>query len=99
MFSKLKQFKDLRDQAKKIQDLLKDVTVEGTAAWNKVKITMNGSQEVTAVSIDPEVIAGGASKVESAVKDAINDAVKKSQKAMADTMRASGDFKLPGMTE
>ena len=100
MFNKLKQFKDLRDQAKKIQDLLKDVTVEGSAAWGKAKVTMNGSQEITSVTIDPELLGvDNKSKLESAVKDAVNDAVKKSQKEMADTMRKSGDFKLPGLTE
>jgi DNA-binding YbaB/EbfC family protein len=96
MFSKLKQFKDLRNQAKKIQDVLKDITVEGTAAWGKVKVAMNGNQEVTAVSIDPEVIADKA-KTEAAVKEAFNDAVKKAQRQMAETMRKTGGLNMPGM--
>lgn len=96
MFSKLKQFKDLRDQAKKIQDVLKDVSVEGTAAWGKIKVTMNGNQEVTAVAIDPELLADKA-KLEDAVKEAYNDTVKKAQRAMADQMRKSGNLNLPGL--
>ena len=96
MFSKLKQFKDLRDQAKKIQDVLKDVSVEGQAAWGKIKVTMNGNQEVTAVSIDQELMADKA-KLESAVKEAYNDTVKKAQRAMAEEMRKSGNLNLPGL--
>lgn len=96
MFSKLKQFKDLRDQAKKIQDVLKDVSVEGQAAWGKIKVTMNGNQEVTSVSIDQELLADKA-KLQDAVKEAYNDTVKKAQRAMADQMRKSGNLNLPGM--
>jgi len=96
MFSKLKQFKDLRDQAKKIQDVLKDVSVEGSAAWGKIKVTMNGNQEVTAVAIDQELLADKA-KLEDAVKEAYNDTVKKAQRAMADQMRKSGNINLPGL--
>lgn len=96
MFSKLKQFKDLRDQAKKIQDVLKDVTVEGTAAWGKIKVVMNGNQEVTSVSIDQELMADKA-KLENAVKEAYNDTVKKAQRAMAEEMRKSGNLNLPGL--
>jgi len=96
MFSKLKQFKDLRDQAKKIQDTLKDVSVEGSAAWGKIKVSMNGNQEVTAVSIDQELLADKA-KLEDAVKEAYNDTVKKAQRAMADQMRKSGNLNIPGL--
>lgn len=97
MFSKLKQFKDLRDQAKKIQDVLKDVSVEGSAAWGKIKVVMNGNQEVTSVMIDPDLMADKG-KLEDAVKEAYNDTVKKAQRAMADQMRKSGDLKLPGLS-
>lgn len=97
MFSKLKQFKDLRDQAKKIQGVLKDVSVQGTGAWGKVKVTMNGNQEVTEVSIAPELLSDK-SKVEAAVLEAYNDTVKKAQRAMADQMRKSGDLNIPGLS-
>jgi DNA-binding YbaB/EbfC family protein len=96
MFSKLKQFKDLRDQAKKIQDVLKDVSVEGTAAWGKIKVVMNGNQEVTSVTIDPELLSDKA-KLEDGMKDAYNDTVKKAQRAMADQMRKSGNLNIPGL--
>lgn len=97
MFSKLKQIKDLRDQAKKIQGVLKDVTAEGSGAWGKAKVVMTGNLEVQSVSLEPEVLADRA-KAESAVKDAVNDAIKKAQRVMAEEMRKSGDFKIPGLS-
>jgi DNA-binding YbaB/EbfC family protein len=97
MFSKLKQFKDLRDQAKKIQDVLKDVTVEGSGAWGKIKVVMNGSQEVQSVSVDPELLSDKA-KLEAGLKEAYNDTVKKAQRSMAEAMKKTGGLNLPGLT-
>ncbi len=86
VFSKLKQFKDLRDQAKKVQGVLGQESVEGSAAWGKIKIAMTGNQEVTSVHIDPELFTDQ-KKTEDAVKDAINDAMKKVHRVMADKMK------------
>jgi len=97
MFSKLKQFKDLRDQAKQMQNILAQESVEGTALWGKVKVKINGNQEVLSVEIDPELLsANNKEKLESAIKEATNDAIKKVQRIMAEKMRSSG-FNLPSM--
>ena len=94
MFEKLKQFKDLRDKAKEIQTSLAAETVEGTGAWNKVKITMDGNQNVTAVTIADEIL-GDKSKIQDGVREAVNDAVKKAQRKMMEKMKDMGA--LPGM--
>jgi len=97
MFSKLKQFKDLADQAKQMQNTLAQESAEGSADWGKVKIKINGNQEILSVEIDPELLsADNKKKLESAIKEATNDAIKKVQRIMADKMRSSG-FNLPGM--
>ena len=97
MFSKLKQIKDLRDQAKKIQNTLKDVSAEGTGGWGKAKVEINGNMELTAVHLDAELLADKA-KAEAGVKEAVNDGIKKVQKLMAEEMRKSGNFNLPGLS-
>ncbi|MDD5251964.1 MAG: YbaB/EbfC family nucleoid-associated protein [Patescibacteria group bacterium] len=98
MFNKLKQVKDLRDKAKHLQSILGDVVVEGSAGWGKVKISMNGNQAVTSVSIDPSYLAPSEkTKLEAAVKDAVNDAQKKAQQKMVEKMKETGDFKMPGL--
>lgn len=97
MFSKLKQFKNLRNQAKQIKDTLSQETAEGSADWGKVKVKMNGNQEVLSVEIDPELLnTDNKDKLEAAVKEATNEAVKKIQRIMAEKMKESG-FSLPEM--
>lgn len=98
MFQKLKQYKDMREQAKDIHSKLAQESVEGTAGFNKVKINMNGAQEVTGVVIDESLCAPTEKKhLEGLVKDAINDAIKKGHRVMAEKMKGMGDLKLPGM--
>jgi DNA-binding YbaB/EbfC family protein len=96
MFEKLKYMKDLRGQAKQMQNALAGETAEGSAAWGKVKIIMNGNQEILSVTIDQELMkVETKDKLESAVKEATNDVIKKIQKIMAEKMRAMGGF--PGL--
>ena len=105
MFEKLKQFKDLRDQAKKIQSVLGQESVTGTSGtrWlggKTVEVTMNGNQEILKVNIDPEYLSPDKKeKLEGAVAEGVNDAVKKVQKIMATKMREMGGLNLPGMKE
>lgn len=97
MFQKLKQFQGMRDQAKKIQATLSQEIVEGSAGFGKVKITMNGTQEILNVVIDAGLMSPGEHKrLQDLIKDAANDAMKKCHKAMAEKMKGKmGDFKMP----
>jgi DNA-binding YbaB/EbfC family protein len=99
MFEKLKYMKDLRSQAKQMQNVLAEETAEGSAAWGKVKIVMNGNQEVLSVTIDPELMnPENKDKLESALKEATNEAIKKIQRIMAEKMRSMGGLGgFPGM--
>ena len=91
MFSKLKQFKDLRNQAKQMQGMLALESAEGQAAWGKVKVKINGNQEVLEINIDPELLSiDNKTKLEEAIKEATNDAIKKVQRIMAEKVKNSG---------
>jgi len=94
MFEKIKQVQEMRSQAKQIQNTLAGESVEGSGSWGKVKITMDGNQEVKKVEISQEIV-GDKNKIEDGVKEAVNDAVKKVQKVMAQKMQQMGGF--PGM--
>lgn len=74
MFESLKQLKQLKELQNAIQK--EEVTVERDG----VRITMNGAFEVREVTIDAAL---SGSKLESVMRDAINDAVKKVQHAIA----------------
>ena len=90
MFSKLKQFKELRDQAKTMQNALSQETV--TEEKNGVKIVLNGNMEVMEVTLN-EGLSPKAQ--EQAVKNCFNDALKRAQRLMAKKMQDMGGF--PGM--
>ena len=98
MFNKLKQFKDLRSQAKQVQNVLAQEKAEGTGAHGKVKIVMDGNQEIVSVSIDPELLTPDSkSKVEEGVKDAVKDATGKIKQIMMKKMR-SGEIDMPDLS-
>ena len=95
MFSKLKQIKDLRSQAKTIQNALSTEFAEGTAAWGKIKVQMNGNMEITQVTIDPELLQEqGKEKIEAGIREASNAVIKKIQKIMAEKVQKMGGLNL-----
>ncbi len=98
MFEKLKQFKDLRDQAKKIQDMLGAESV--TASSGGVTITMNGNLEMSAIDVHAELLnADKKEKLQKAIMEAHSDALKKVQRVMATKMKDMGGMpNIPGLT-
>jgi DNA-binding protein YbaB len=90
MFNKLKQFKDLKSQAKTMQDALATERVSETRGG--VTITMNGNMEVLSVAIE-----SGLTKevIEASVKNCINETIKKAQRLMAKKLQDMGGF--PGL--
>ena len=92
MFNKLKQFKDLRDQAKTMQNALADESV--SIEKKGIKITMNGNMEITELTIPDELSKDEIAKY---TKDALNEVVKKVQKLMATKMQEMGGLSGLGM--
>ncbi len=96
MFSKLKQFKDMRDQGKKLQGALSGEVVTVRALGDKVVLTMDGSLQISGLAIAPEVLTPEKKeKLENAIKEAHSDALKKMQRIIASKMQEMGGF--PGM--
>jgi nucleoid-associated protein EbfC len=96
MFNKIKAVQDLRTQANQIKKALEQEIVEGSGAWGKVKIKIDGNQEVKSVEIADEII-GDKVKLETGVKEATNDAIKKVQRVMAQKMSEMGGLNIPGL--
>ncbi len=94
MFNKLKQFKDLRDQAKQLQNTLAHESAQGSSG--SVQITINGNQEITEVTIQETGLADK-SALEKDIMNATNKAIKNVQKIMALKMREMGDFDISKM--
>lgn len=96
MFSKLKQFKDLRDQGKKLQGALEGESVTTRSLGDKVIMIMDGNMRLTGLTIDPELLnPQKKAALETAIKDAHDEALKKMQRIIAGKMQEMGGF--PGM--
>ena len=93
MFNKLKQFKDLKSQAKQMETELATVLSEGEAAWGKVKVTVDGNRDMQKVDIDPSMMADKA-KLEEAIKEAHKDAIKKMQFKLAKKIQEMGGMDM-----
>ncbi len=89
VFSKLKQFKDLRDQGKKLQDSLAGESA--TTSSGGVTLSMDGNFKLTGVAIDEDLLnVNKKEKLQNAIKDAHDDAIKKMQRIMAGKMQEMG---------
>lgn len=98
VFSKLKEFKDLREQGKKMQTLLAGESVEAKSYSDKILLTMDGNFQLTALVIDDSVLAPeNKEKIQNSIKEAHAEAIKKMQRVIATKMQQSGDFKIPGL--
>lgn len=84
MFNKLKQIKDLRSQAKQMQDALAQETI--TVEEHGVKIIMNGNMEVLEITVN----SVNSPSFEKDLKNCFNEAIKKTQKLMAQKMYQMG---------
>ena len=95
--SMLKKAQALQAMMCRVQDELKSKEMIGTAGGGKVKVTMNGAQEVTAISIDPDVVKPDeADLLEDLVLAAFRDARAKITKMVEEEMsRVTGGMGLP----
>ena len=100
MFNKLKQFKDMRTQAKDLQGKLAQESATGTAAFGKVSITMDGNLSITSLAIDDELmVVDKKQKLIDALRDAHSDVMKKVQRIMAMKMKEMGGLpNIPGLS-
>ncbi len=86
MFNKLKQFKDLRDQAKKIQKQMNSEVLE--VSKDGIRLKINGANEILELDIEDHLLHDK-EKMISAIKKVFKDAVRDVQKKMAKKMMGS----------
>ncbi|HYQ95417.1 MAG TPA: YbaB/EbfC family nucleoid-associated protein [Candidatus Eisenbacteria bacterium] len=87
----------LQTRITELQAELKTREVVGSSGQGKVKVTMNGAQDVIAISIDPEVIQPDeADLLEDLVLAAFNDARGKITRMVEEEMnKVGGGLGLP----
>lgn len=99
MLQKLKQFKDLRAQAKKIQGALSQESVTVREANDSIVLTMDGNLQISGLAIDDALLdPSKKEKLIEGIKKAHEEALKKMQRIMAVKMKEMGGLPdIPGL--
>ena len=93
-FDKMKKVYQLR----KLQQELKQMTVESERLDGKIKITMTGEFKPQEIKIDESLLSpDNAFQLEKALKEAFIEALGKAQHNAASRMRDFGDLGIPGL--
>lgn len=88
----------VQEGAKKLQEELEAMNVEGTNADGSVKVVLSGNQEPRSVEISEAAIALGAAGLSAAVTEALTDAYTKSTDTMRERMEElTSGLNLPGL--
>ncbi|MDR0326921.1 MAG: YbaB/EbfC family nucleoid-associated protein [Planctomycetaceae bacterium] len=96
MFEKMQELGSLMKHAREfggrmqeMNEKLKELRVDGTAAGGLVTICVNGLQEIISCKIDPGLFQqGDAELLEELIVNAVNDAIDESRSQQAETMRS-----------
>lgn len=92
----LKQAQKMQAQMQTTQKELADMEVTGEAGGGMVKVVMTGRHDVKRVSIDPSVMTDDKEILEDLIAAAVNDAVRKIEKASKDKLSAlTAGLQLP----
>ena len=93
-----KKAQQVQEGAKKLQEELEQMEIEGTAGGGMVTVTMSGNQEPKNVVISEQALGEGAEVLSDLVKAAMVDAYNKSTATMREQMEElTGGLNLPGM--
>ncbi|MFA5359058.1 MAG: YbaB/EbfC family nucleoid-associated protein [Patescibacteria group bacterium] len=92
MFNKIKHLKDLRNQAKTLENALEQKTI--TVERGGISLTMDGNQAIREIKINPELTPG---QIENIIPPLFKEANDRVRRLMAETMQSMGGLNFPGM--
>jgi DNA-binding YbaB/EbfC family protein len=95
----LRQAQQMQERLARVQEELAGKTVEASAGGGMVTAVVNGRQEVVSVRIEKEVVSpDDVDLLQDLVAGAVNEAMSRSRKMMADEMaKVTGGLNLPGL--
>lgn len=95
----LKQAQQMQERLARAQEELAKKTVEASAGGGMVTVVVNGRQEIVSVRIEKEVVSPeDVDLLQDLVAGAVNEAISRSRKMMADEMaKITGGLNLPGL--
>jgi len=96
----LRQAQQMQERIARAQEELAGKTVEASAGGGMVTVVANGRQEIMSVRIEKEVVSPeDLDLLQDLVMGAVNEAISRSRKMMADEMaKITGGLNLPGLS-
>ena len=97
----LSQAKTIQEKMARVQEELKDKTVEASAGGGMVTVKANGQGNILSVKINPEVVdSKDVEMLEDLVLSAVNEASHKVKELMAEEMgKITGGINIPGLSQ
>ena len=94
----MKQAQAMQDNLRKAQEELAGIEVTGNAGGGMVSVTMTCRHDVRRVEIDESLMGDDKEVLEDLVAAAVNDAVRKAEKAAQEKMAGlTAGLNIPGM--
>ncbi|NLW45321.1 MAG: YbaB/EbfC family nucleoid-associated protein [Syntrophomonadaceae bacterium] len=95
----LKQAQKIQQEMARLQEELKEKTVEASAGGGVVEVTVNGQQELLAIKIKPEVVdPEDVEMLQDLILAAVNEGLRKSREMVANEMsKITGGLNIPGL--
>jgi DNA-binding YbaB/EbfC family protein len=95
----MKQVQKIQKDMLKLQEELKEKTVEATAGGGVVKAVASGKKQLVSVEIQPEVVdPDDIEMLQDLILAAVNEALQKAEDMVTDEMgKITGGMNLPGM--
>ena len=95
----MKQVQKMQQDMMKLQEELKEKTVEATAGGGVVKVVASGKKQIIDIKIDPEVVdPDDVEMLQDLIMAAANEALQKAEDMVADEMgKLTGGLNMPGL--
>jgi DNA-binding YbaB/EbfC family protein len=99
MSGMMKQVQKMQADMARMQEELKDKTVEATAGGGAIRVVVSGAKELKEIKINPEVVdPEDVEMLEDLMVACVNEALRKAEEMVAKEMsKITGGLNIPGL--
>lgn len=99
MGNMMKQVQKMQADMAKLQEELKERTVEATAGGGAIRVVANGAKEIKEIKINPDVVdPADVEMLEDLMLACVNESLRKAEEMVAKEMgKITGGLNIPGL--